>query len=150
MTVRNSLQTINYGNKLTIHTGEQPTAVLLTQIFIHSQQYATGVITSNDAAIFVCIDVQDIVQIGIFCIGYIQTEFLHQAKTETFLCFGVILNRHVTTLGHHHLQVLFQFLCCIINGAANGSLVNLIHYKPHKYAWEDGWSICANHPLVII
>ena len=99
----------------------------MPQITVHSDQQSAGVGTGNDAALSVCFHIDNIVQIRLFRIGNIQTEVLHQTKTEAIGRLGVIVDGHLAAAGHHHAQVLLQFLRGKVHGGVQGDFVNAIH-----------------------
>ena len=123
-------KTLDDGDEFTVHTGEQPPASLAAEVFINRQQNTSGIIAGNDAAFGIGVDVENIVKNRIFGIGNVQTEVLHQAQPEAGFCLGVVRNVDLAGQRHQHPQILLQLLGGVVNGAAQGRFINLVHRVP--------------------
>ena len=70
---------ILHGDIFAVHSGEQPTATVLAQKFVYRHQNGSGIVSCDDAAFGGGIDIQNIVENNVFCIGNVKSEVLHQS-----------------------------------------------------------------------
>ena len=54
-----------YGNHLAIDSGEQPAASVDGKITVNSQKYASRIASCNDSALFIRVNVHNIVQLDV-------------------------------------------------------------------------------------
>ena len=119
---------ITHGDVLAVNAGVQPAAAVFPEEAVHRKQHAPGVGACQNTTDSGGVNVDHIVQHWVFRFAG-QAEILQKTQPEAVGCCRGVADVHIATVGHHHTQIFFQFLCGKVNHMICPELVNSKHGK---------------------
>ena len=113
-------------NVVTVNAGVEPATAVETQEAVYGKENASGVGAGQNAALFIGIDVDDVIQNGI--LGFVfKTEVLKQSQTESVFGIGIVGDGDVAAFGHHHAQIFLQLFCGKVDHVIGADLFDFVH-----------------------